>query len=77
MYLVFDAILTGVAFNLENLTGSETVDDLKQRIEKKTTIPRAEQNLIWGGRVLEDGTALPAYDNLGSGARIQFIQNRQ
>ena len=53
-------MLTGETFTLEVET-SETIEEVKKKIEKETGLPPEEQRLIHAGTLVDDGGALSDY----------------
>jgi ubiquitin-large subunit ribosomal protein L40e len=57
---LFVKTLTGRSYTLQ-MQSSDTVDNLKQAIQRKEGIPVDEQRLIYGSHQLEDGRTLADY----------------
>ena len=64
--------LTGQVFPLEVAT-SESVCELKRKIERVTKIPRERQRLIHGGKMINDNSSLDSY-GVKFGAEIYVIR---
>lgn len=58
---------------LINVVSTDTIDDVKARIEELEGIPVAQQRLVFGGRVVPDSDSLAAHNITDNGTELHLV----
>jgi Ubiquitin family len=70
----FDIVIktmTGESFSL-HVHADDTIKDVKQRMQEKKSVPGTKQNLLFAGKVLQEGRTLRSY-NVRKGSKLVLI----
>jgi ubiquitin len=70
-FIIYVKTLMGELLEVE-VTGSDLIEDVKDKIEDITSTPPDQQRLIFSGRQLEDGNTLNDY-NIWPGATLHLV----